>query len=53
MTSRKVSASKHLDTNMSCVGTILPRELEEILMRTDPPLGLGSLADNKDVLRWV
>ncbi len=32
-------------------GTILPRHLEELLLRLDPPLGLGPYADNKDVLR--
>lgn len=34
-------------------GTILPRDLEELLLKLEPPLGLGSLADNKDVLRFV
>ncbi|GIL78272.1 hypothetical protein Vretifemale_7701, partial [Volvox reticuliferus] len=34
-------------------GTILPRHLEELLLRLDPPLGLGPYADNKDVLRFV
>lgn len=34
-------------------GTIAPRALEELLLRLDPPLGLGPYADNKDVLRWV
>ncbi len=32
-------------------GTIMPRHLEELLLRLDPPLGLGAYADNKDVLR--
>ncbi|KAL6748527.1 Ion transport protein-domain-containing protein [Haematococcus lacustris] len=34
-------------------GTIAPRELEELLLKLEPPLGLGSMADNKDVLRFV
>lgn len=34
-------------------GTIDPRNLEELLLRLDPPLGLGPYADNKEVLRWV
>jgi hypothetical protein len=32
-------------------GSIEPRELEELLLKLDPPLGLGSAADSKDVLR--
>ena len=32
-------------------GTLLPRHLEELLIKLEPPLGLGSMADNKDVLR--
>ena len=32
-------------------GTITPKELEELLMILEPPLGLGLQADNKDVLR--
>jgi hypothetical protein len=32
-------------------GTIQPRHLEELLLKLDPPLGLGPYADNKDVLR--
>ena len=32
-------------------GTILPKELEELLLKLDPPLGLGNMADSKDVLR--
>eukprot|EP00198_Chlamydomonas_reinhardtii_P001158 XP_001690493.1 voltage-gated Ca2+ channel, alpha subunit [Chlamydomonas reinhardtii] len=34
-------------------GTIQPRHLEELLLKLDPPLGLGAYADNKDVLRFV
>ncbi|KAG2448926.1 hypothetical protein HYH02_006274 [Chlamydomonas schloesseri] len=34
-------------------GTIQPRHLEELLLKLDPPLGLGPYADNKDVLRFV
>lgn len=34
-------------------GTIFPRHLEELLLKLDPPLGLGTYADNKDVLRFV
>ena len=33
-------------------GTITPKELEQVLMILEPPLGLGLQADNKDVLRW-
>lgn len=32
-------------------GTIDPRALEELLLRLDPPLGLGAYVDNKEVLR--
>lgn len=32
-------------------GTIDPKALEELLLRLDPPLGLGPYADSKDVLR--
>ena len=31
--------------------TIAPASLEELLLRLDPPLGLGQFADNKEVLR--
>ena len=34
-------------------GTIEPHALEEMLLRLDPPLGLGPGADGKDVLKWV
>lgn len=32
-------------------GTIEPKALEELLLRLEPPLGLGPFVDNKDVLR--
>jgi len=34
-------------------GTILPKDLEELLLELDPPLGLGPDASSKDVLRFV
>ncbi|KXZ54859.1 hypothetical protein GPECTOR_4g931 [Gonium pectorale] len=34
-------------------GSIDPRALEELLLRLDPPLGLGPHAHNKEVLRFV
>ena len=34
-------------------GTILPEELERLLTRLPPPLGLGRYATGRDVLRFV
>ncbi|KAK9823801.1 hypothetical protein WJX72_005586 [[Myrmecia] bisecta] len=34
-------------------GTIDPSELEQLILRLSPPLGLGPHADGKDVLRFV
>ncbi len=34
-------------------GTILPEELEGLLTRLPPPLGLGRYATGRDVLRFV
>ncbi|GIM03601.1 hypothetical protein Vretimale_8332, partial [Volvox reticuliferus] len=34
-------------------GTISPAALEQLLLRLDPPLGLGPYADNKEVLKFV
>eukprot|EP00798_Chlamydomonas_sp_ICE-L_P015920 gene15920-22054_t len=34
-------------------GTIWPKDLEELLLKLEPPLGLGIFADSKDVLRFV
>lgn len=34
-------------------GSILPEQLEVLLTRLNPPLGLGRLASGKDVLRFV
>ena len=34
-------------------GTIAPEQLQTLLIRTDPPLGLGRMATGRDVLRFV
>lgn len=34
-------------------GTIAPDQLQSLLIRTDPPLGLGRMATGRDVLRFV
>ena len=34
-------------------GTIAPEQLQSLLIRTDPPLGLGRMATGRDVLRFV
>ena len=34
-------------------GTIAPEQLQALLTRTDPPLGLGRMATGRDVLRFV
>jgi len=34
-------------------GSIDPRDLEAVLLRLQPPLGLGPSAEGKDVLRFV
>lgn len=33
-------------------GTITPKDLEDLLMHLDPPLGLGPEVNSKDVLRY-
>ena len=34
-------------------GSISPEQLQTLLIRTDPPLGLGRTATGRDVLRFV
>ena len=34
-------------------GTIAPEQLQTLLIRTDPPLGLGRMATGRDVLKFV
>ena len=34
-------------------GTIAPEQLQSLLIRTDPPLGLGRMATGRDVLKFV
>lgn len=34
-------------------GTIAPEQLQALLIRTDPPLGLGRMATGRDVLKFV
>lgn len=34
-------------------GTMDPKHLEGLLLRLEPPLGLGPYTENKDVLRFV